>query len=485
MDDQGYGDVGYTSDSSDISTPLMDKLAREGLILSRHYTAWACTPTRASIMTGRYPITLGIQHDVFQPNTMECLNEKELLLPEVLRHNGYATHLVGKWHLGYARWSCMPCMRGFDSAYGYINGKMGYYNHIAGGYYDFYKCAYSHKYGLTWDVLTEDKDIYSVYLYNKRVKKLVEEHDPEKPLFLYLSMQSVHNPYEVPERYYKCHNSARCTMQAMLSAAEDLLSDVISYYKAAGMWENTILVFHSDNGAPHTGKGYTSNGILRGWKGHLWEGGVRTVAFLYSESDALLKRRGETDCYVHVSDWYSTIVSMSGGWNKYESNTGLQKPSDLDSIDQWDYFTSSEEEDSCRRTEIMLHIDPVKRVAAYYKGRFKLLLGPQQDDSKCLTDAAYPLDIGSINLKIKQLFDVYSDPGEEHNIASGNPDIVQELLDDVIEYVSHQNPLQCQLPTIADSYPNSTVPYYLPWDWAGDEEMPETAYTYKFGSYGF
>ena len=75
MDDQGYGDVGYSFPNNDVETPIIDKYAKEGLILDRHYSAWMCTPTRASIMTGKYPISLGIQHDVFQPNTEECLND--------------------------------------------------------------------------------------------------------------------------------------------------------------------------------------------------------------------------------------------------------------------------------------------------------------------------------------------------------------------------------------------------------------------------
>ena len=182
---------------------------------------------------------------MFQPNTEECLNEKELLLPEVLRHNGYATHLVGKWHLGYARWSCFPCMRGFDTAYGYINGETGYIDHMISGYYDFYECSYSDEEGLNWDVLTEDKGVYSLYLYNKRVRHIVEQHDPDTPLFLYLPMQSVHAKYFAPHKYFDCTDSPRCTMQAMLNAAEEMLTDVIQYFKDAGLWENTLLVYHS------------------------------------------------------------------------------------------------------------------------------------------------------------------------------------------------------------------------------------------------
>ena len=477
MDDQGYGDIGYTYPTNDVHTPLLDQLASKGRKLNRHYTSWLCTPTRASIMSGRYPIELGIQHDVFDSNTEECLNEKELLMPEVVRHNGYATHLVGKWHLGYSRWSCMPCMRGFDTAFGYTSGTTGWITHKVGSYYDFYECATSSEGGLTWDVLTKDKGIYSNFLYNKRIKKIINNHDPKTPLFLYLPMQSVHSSYYAPENYYTFTDHKRCTMQAMLNSAEDLIRDVISYFEEAGLWEDTVLLYASDNGGPHSA--YHSNGHLRGYKSTLWEGGVRTPSFIYSSNHKIMsdKLRGtETNCYFHVADWYQTIISLSGGWQKYERATGNEMPASLDSRDQ-SYHLLNEERDTgiCPRKQIMLHIDPVKRVAGYYKDGMKLLVGDQDNGNSCSGTEFYPLNIDSIDLDIIQLFNLTADPNEADDISAGNPDIVADMVFDLTEYLEKQRPLQCQLPTVDGSYPNSVVPYYTPWDFS-EGYLPSSAF---------
>ena len=136
----------------------------------------------------------------------------------------------------------MPCTRGFDTAYGFVSGMIDYVDHIYNDYYDFYKCDTSNNGTLSFEILSEEKGIYSLYLYNRRVKQIVENHDTEKPLFLYLPMQSVHNVYYAPDKYYDCQNGSRCMMQAMLYAAEDLLEDIVEYFKEAGMWENTLMV---------------------------------------------------------------------------------------------------------------------------------------------------------------------------------------------------------------------------------------------------
>lgn len=474
MDDQGYGDIGYTYSTNDLHTPLLDKLAGKGIKLTRHYTSWLCTPSRASLMSGRYPIELGIQHDVFDSNTEECLNERELLMPEVVRHNGYATHLVGKWHLGYARWSCMPCMRGFDSALGYTGGAVGWNTHKVGTYTDFYECATSPQDGLTWDVLTKYQGIYSNYVYNKRIRKIVKHHDPSTPLFLYIPMQSVHSSYYAPKNYYTCTDNSRCTMQAMLNSAEDLIGDVISYFIDAGLWKDTILLYASDNGGPDSV--YHSNGHLKGYKSELWEGGVRTPSFVFSPNKKFLpnRLRGTTfDCYFHVSDWYQTVISLTGGWKKYESATGNKMPTGLDSIDQSkSIFQGSSE---CLRTQIMLHIDPVKRVAGYYKQDFKLLIGDQDSSNSCETTAFYPLNIESIDFDVIQLFNITADPNEADDVSSKNPDVVTDMIYDLTEYLKKQRPLQCQLPEIDGSYPNDEVPYYIPWDY-NVGYLPDTAY---------
>ena len=150
--------------------------------------------------------------------------------------------------------------------------------------------------------------------------------------------------------------------------------------------------------------------------------------------------------------------------------------SELDSIDQSSHliFNST---DTCPRTEIMLHIDPVKRVAGYIKNNYKLLIGDQDSFESCSTTLFYPLNIKCIDLDIINLFDIFDDPNESTNIADDYPDIVDDLKADVIECLSHQIPLQCQLPTLDDSNPCDEVPYYVPWDLSTDY-LPDTSAQY-------
>ena len=152
-------------------------------------------------------------------------------------------------------------------------------------------------------------------------------------------------------------------------------------------------------------------------------------------------------------------------------------PAELDSVDQSDYLLFDNTDMVCPRSQIMLHIDPVKRVAGYLKKEYKLLVGPQQSSAVCTGDTFYPLNISSIDFTIIQLFDIFEDPNEVKNIAHTHPDVVAELTGDIADYLSHQNPLTCQLPVVDGSYPDDNVPYYLPWDFSR-EFLPSSAYQY-------
>ncbi|KAJ8022026.1 Arylsulfatase B [Holothuria leucospilota] len=118
-DDLGWNDVGYHAKArSLIRTPNLDRLAYDGVRLENYYVQPVCSPTRSQLMTGRYQIRMGIQHTNFSPGETLCLPLNETLLPEALRWEGYATHAVGKWHLGMAKRACLPTRRGFDSFFG-------------------------------------------------------------------------------------------------------------------------------------------------------------------------------------------------------------------------------------------------------------------------------------------------------------------------------------------------------------------------------
>eukprot|EP00116_Pleurobrachia_bachei_P004213 sb/3464475/ len=413
IDDMGYGDMGYTYPEikKNIRTPLFDKLASEGLILDRYYSQFLCTPARGSLYTGRYAIALGIDDEVFQPYTKACLDRDQILLPEVLRANGYATHLVGKWHLGYARWDCMPCTRGFDTAYGYTQGQIDYMSHqyVPGKKYnDLYFCEEDGD-EINWSILPNSTQKYSENLFSSRVKDLVADHNTSQPLY-----------------------------------------DVY------------------DNGAEKSR--FASSLPLRGWKNQLYEGGVRVPAFLYSSNPDILVPRGSTSCYVHVTDWYSTLIRWTGGWEAFARMSTVRKSQidSLDSIDQSEFLFTGDEE-NCLRDEILVHINPVKENAAYIKGDYKALFGLQNmlEGGSCNTNERFTFGEYCVNWNVTRLYNITDDPFETNNIGKTHPDVLEELKEKIMDYFDELEPLQCTLADSVGAFPTTKMHYFLPFDFQG------------------
>ena len=247
----------------------------------------------------------------------------------------------------------------------------------------------------------------------------------------------------------------------MIKATEVYIEAVVNSLKMKGMWQDTIMIFHSDNGAPDTD--FNSNYPLKGYKSELWEGALRNPAFVYSENEELMPNRGvKSNALIHVSDWYKTIIAMSGGWTNWKAEGNIV-PDDLDSIDQSGHILLGE---AGPRRNIMLHIDPVKRIAAYIKDNFKLLVGDQDSSATCDSSDFYPLNITSLDLDIIKLYNIMDDPSETTDLWEDYPEIAKNMTEEIKSYLSHQQPMQCQLDAVTGAYPTSEVPYYLPWDFS-------------------
>lgn len=264
-DDMGYADVGFHG-CKDIPTPHLDALARDGVRFSNGYVSGPyCSPTRAGLLTGRYQQRFG--HE-FNPGGGQGLPLSEKTLADRLQAAGYSTGLVGKWHLG-AGAAHQPLQRGFQEFFGFLGGAHGYFPDREGG-----------KTILRGTAPAKEK-AYLTDAFAREAVAFIERHRA-KPWFLFLAFNAVHTPMHADDarlaRFAAIADPKRRTYAAMMSAMDDAIGQVMQTLRKSGLDEQTLVVFHSDNGGP-TMPTTTVNGSinrpLRGSKRQTLEGGVR------------------------------------------------------------------------------------------------------------------------------------------------------------------------------------------------------------------
>ncbi len=242
-DDLGWADVGFHG--SDIRTPSLDALAAEGAQLAEFYVQPMCTQTRAALMTGRYPLRYGLQSFVILPDQTYGIPLEERLLPEILRDAGYETAIIGKWHLGHADPAFWPRQRGFDYQYGALIGEIDYFTHEISGVTDWYR-----------DNEPIEEEGYVTTLLGEDAVRFIEGYDSENPFFLYLAFTAPHTPFQAPEdelsEYGDIADLNRRAYAAMISEMDDQIGAVLDAIEAKGLAEDTLVIFHSDNGGVRT-----------------------------------------------------------------------------------------------------------------------------------------------------------------------------------------------------------------------------------------
>ena len=277
-DDQGYADISFNPHHpEEVSTPNLDKLAREGVFFSQAYTSGhVCSPTRAGLMLGRYQQRVGIYP---AGDGGRGFDPKLPIFPAFLPPE-YTSAAIGKWHLGldkdYPRLKWHALNRGFDECYKFM-GRGGHdYFKLQGVNSADYAPIYRNKTRLK-------PEEYRGYLTTRLTEEAVDFIDRQKdnPFFLYLAYNAVHAPAQAPEqdieryqRKYPNLTKKRAILMAMLYHLDLGVGSVIDKLKDEGLWENTLLFFLTDNGGARAME--ADNGILRGFKGSLYEGGVRT-----------------------------------------------------------------------------------------------------------------------------------------------------------------------------------------------------------------
>ncbi|XP_076633117.1 arylsulfatase I [Colletes latitarsis] len=371
-DDMGWNDVSFHG-SDQIPTPNIDALAYNGIILNNHYVPALCTPSRAALMTGKNPIHLGMQHSVIFPAEPRGLPLNEKLLPQHLKEVGYKTHAVGKWHLGFFRKEYTPTFRGFDSHFGYWNGLQDYYTHFTQEPDPQFSTFRGFDMRRNLTVAWETSGKYSTDLFTKEAVRLINEHDTNQPMFLYLAHLAPHKgnqnqllraPDEDIARFAYILDPERRIQAAVVSKLDQSVGEVMDALRSRGMLKNSIVLFMSDNGAPTEGllSNQGSNYPLRGMKDSPWEGGIRGVAAIWSP--LIKKTKRVSNQMMFVSDWLPTLLSAAGVDTRHLGN--------IDGFDLWSALVSDK---ISSRSEILINIDDLDNYAAIRRGDFKYVIG--------------------------------------------------------------------------------------------------------------
>ena len=227
-DDLGWSDLGYQN-LSKIRTPFIDKLAKEGIILTNHYVQPLCSPSRASLLTGKYAIHLGagLNENVFSPDEDAGLPLQESLLPEKLQDLGYKTALFGKWHLGSSKRGYLPTRRGFDRFYGFYSGAIDYYAHNQTAHRCKTRSATYLDFRNQEKIVRNRHSEYSQGIFNEEAVQFIKNHDTKQPLFLMMSFQSVHDPLQVPPQYSSMYKNIEDTERRTYAGMTSYLDDSV------------------------------------------------------------------------------------------------------------------------------------------------------------------------------------------------------------------------------------------------------------------
>lgn len=383
-DDLGYGDLSCYG-AKDIPTPHIDSLAAQGVRCATFYAAAStCSPSRASILSGLYPESLGIGSALMGEGGLPT---EAVTIAETLKAKGYSTGLIGKWHLGYEG-ETLPNRQGFDEFYGHRGGKIDYFTH-----YDTAQKIMGSKEG-KHDFFENEKEIfpkgYSTDLFTDRAISFVDQHK-RVPFFMFLSYNAPHyarpGVLQAPESYLKKFargdpNKQRPIYAAMVSCMDDGIGKVLEAVKRNGLEENTIIMFVSDNGGDPSNGGH--NTPLSGMKWSLKEGGIRVPMIM--KWPGHIPAGITTKEIIHMIDCYPTMLAAAG----------IAQPTDV-KIHGYNVLDVLKGKDTAPERPLFFGKDTVRY------GKWKLL--------------------GA------ELFDLEADPQEKVNLAAKQPKVFAELQD--------------------------------------------------------
>jgi len=402
-DDLGWKDVGYHG--SEIMTPHIDQLAKEGRIFDQHYVMASCSPTRCGLLTGYYPSRFGL----LGPTNSHVLPSGYRTLASVLKEAGYETYLNGKWHLG-STLEAGPHKYGFDHSYGSLAGGVTSYGH---------RYEYG-PYSKTWHrngLFVDDEGHVTDLIGQQTVADIHRAASRNKPFFIYVPFTAPHHPIEEEQKWVdlyegRIQNPSRKLYAACVTHMDAVIGDILEALEKTDQRRNTLVVFTSDNGAERSyqvaGRSREdrypgipddfqmpvqgSNRDLKGWKHQLYEGGIRVPALVNWPGTL---NPGRIQPPVHIVDWFPTFCTLAG--------SPLSDEVQLDGKNIWPWISG-------QKTKITDR-------TLYWKTPGQTAL--REGDWKLILNHAG-------NPKI-ELYDLKNDPFEKHNAAADHAERVTRL----------------------------------------------------------
>ncbi len=372
-DDMGWNQPGFQG-GKEISTPNVDRIAREGVRLTQFYVQAVCSPTRAALMTGRYPFRNGMEERTHGNDAAGMLTD-ERTLAQALKTAGYDTAIFGKWHLGLWSKKHLPMQRGFDHQFGYYGALIDSFTHRRDASFDWHR-----------DEQPLNQPGYASFLIADEFARRLKQQDHAKPFFYYVAFNAVHGPHGAPPEYLEKHHGN--AQHAMLECMDVALGRMMAALENEGVLDNTLVIFFNDNGGP----GRINNDPYRGSKGQTYEGGVRVACAL--RWPERIKAGSVVDEMLHVVDFFPTFVRLAHG--------SVEQPLPLDGRDAWPTITAGQP-------------TPHEEIVLSVPGFANSETGPAA------------IRVGDYKLVGEELYDIRRDPYEKKDLAGAQPERVRTL----------------------------------------------------------
>lgn len=405
-DDQGYGDLSCMG-AEDFVTPNIDALAENGIRFSSMYSGSpVCSPSRACLLTGRYPGNAGVRAILAGHRRASGLTPEVPTIAAALKKLGYKTGISGKWHLGLKD-ECRPNANGFDEFSGFLAGCVDYYSHI------FYWGMADGNTNPTHDLWENNDEVYDngSYMTERITDKSIDfiRRHKDEPFMLYVAYNAPHYPMHAPEKYMQRFAHLpwdRQVMAAMISAVDDGVGEIKNELVRQGIADNTIIYFQSDNGPSRESRNWLdgrpdlyyggTSGIFKGHKFSLFEGGIRIPAVL-SWPQKISQKVVDTP---HIAaDIFPTILEACGG-----------KASDYE-LDGKSLIPLIEGTDDAQHEYLFWEMEGQTAVR---KGKYKLVINGRLEEFSEVQDEYF-------------LSDLENDPGEKINLANELPELCEQL----------------------------------------------------------